>query len=173
MTKKKRKKKKNKSKFNIKQLFNSTKFLLLVFVLLLILVITLVVLCIGKEKEASENGFANISFSLNKLKLPVEFNINASTLAQTDEYIFKVTNFNGKKVSNKEIKYTVIVENNTNSSISITVNDMDDNLMTNQKYTKFTDTLKKDKKEAVYYHVKTTSAGNLDSKDLINIRIED
>lgn len=173
--KKTMKKKKNtkKKKINIKEIINSTKFLSVIFFLLLILVIVLVVLCSIKSKEEDIKGFANMTFSLVEGETPIKFNVNAYTLAGTDEYIFKVTNFKGNKVSDEEIKYTVTIENNTNSVISVTVNDMNEDLMVNQKSTELKDTLKKGKKEAVYYHVKTVSAGDLGKKDLINIKIED
>ena len=167
-----KKKSKNK-KFNYKEIISSTKFLSVIFFLLLVLVIVLAVLCSIKNKEEKTNGFANMTFSLIEGDLPILFNVNAYTLAGTDEYIFKVTNFKDKKISKDEINYTVTIENNTNCVISVTVNGLDEDLMTNQKSTELKDTLKKGEKEAVYYHVKVVSAGNKKKKDLINIKIDD
>lgn len=163
-------KKKSKKKENF---FTSNKFLTIIFVLLLIVVSILVVLCVKKSKEVEENGFANMNFYLVEDNKPIEFGINALNLSQTDEYIFKVTNFKGKKVNKKEKKYVVTIENTTDCVISVTVNDLDKNVMTNQESTVLTDTLKANKKEAVYFHVKVKSSGKLNDKDLINIRIEE
>lgn len=166
MTKKSTKKENKKESF-----FKSNNFLKLVFGLLLVLVIVLVILCIIKSKEADNSGFANMSFSIVDDK-PASFGINALNLSQTDEYIFKVTNYKGDKINKKEKKYNVTIENNTDCVISVTVNDLDDNVMTNQESTLLTDTLKGGEKESVYYHVKVKSAGKLDEKDLILVKIE-
>jgi ABC-type Na+ efflux pump permease subunit len=167
-----KKKKKKKNKFDIKEFLKSTKFLTVVFILLLILVIVLAILCGIKSKEYETGGFANISFSLGEDNKPIEFGINAATLAQTDEYIFKVTNYKGKKINKKKKDYTVIIENNTDCVISVTINDLNDNVMLNQESTELKDTLKAKEKEAVYYHVKVKSFGELEPTDLINIKID-
>ena len=169
MTKKKKKKKKT----SIKDFFKSTKFLTIIFILLIILVSILVVLCVIKSKDADTKGFANISLALVEDNKPLDFSINALTLSQTDEYIFKITNYKGNKVNKKEKEYKVIIENNTDCIISVTINDLDENVMKNQESTELIDTLKANKKEAVYYHVKVKSAGDLKDMDLINVRVED
>ena len=167
MTKKKSKKKKT----TIKDIVTSTKFLTIVFILLLILVVFLVIICSIKENNAKTDGFANMNFPILKEETSIEFSINAFTLSQTDEYIFKVTNFKDKKINKKKLDYTVTIENDTNSVISVTVNDVGEDVMVNQKSTVLNDSLKKDEKEAVFYHVKVISNGELDKKDLINIKI--
>ena len=149
----------------------SNKLLTIVFFLLLALVILLIVLCVIRNNEYKTDGFANLSFYLNGEESPIEFSINANTLAETDEYIFKITNFKKNKINKEKLDYTVTIENTTNSVISVTVNDVGEDLMINQESTELKDTLKKDKKEAVYYHVKVSSHGELTDKDLINVRI--
>lgn len=166
------KKNKNKKK-NFKEFFKSTKFLTIIFILLIVLVSILVVLCVIRSDEAKENGFANMRFDLVGDNKPIDFGINALTLSQTDEYIFKVTNFKGNKINKKEKKYTVTIENETDCVISVTVNDLDQDVMTNQESTILTDTLKGKEKEAVYFHVKVKSAGELNDKDLIKVQIEE
>ena len=164
--------KKNNKKKKEESFFKSTKFLLIIFILLFILVSVLGVLCVIKNKEAKIKAFSNINFALVDDNEPISFGINALTLAQTDEYIFKVTNYKGKKVNKKKREYKVIIENKNDCIISVTVNDLEDNVMTDQESTELTDTLKAKEKEAVYYHVKVKEAGDLDSQDLIRIRIE-
>ena len=164
-----KKKKKNRS---IKSFFKSTKFLKIIFILLIILVVFLVVLCVIKDKESKDNGFANISFPLVEDSKPIEFGINALTLSQTDEYIFKVVNFKDNKINQKKREYTVTIENKLDCVISVTINDQKENLMINQESTILTDTLKSKEKETVYYHVKVKSSGELGDRDLINVRID-
>ncbi len=161
-----------KKKKNIKGFLTSTKFLTGVFVLLIIVVFILVILCVVRNNDSEINGFANMSFSLTDNNNPIEFGINAATLSETDEYIFKVTNYKGNKINKKKTNYKVTIENKTNCIISVTINDLDDNVMTNQEGTELVDTLKANEKEAVYYHVKVKSSGELNSKDLIGVKIE-
>ena len=167
------KNKTKKKKGSIKDFLKSTKFLAIIFILLLILVSVLVVLCVIRSNESETKGFANISLALVDDNKPMDFSINALTLSQTDEYIFKITNYKGDKVNKKEKEYKVIIENNTDCIISVTINDLEENVMKNQNSTELIDTLKANKKEAVYYHVKVKSSGNLKDMDLINVRVED
>lgn len=164
--------KKQKSKKTSKDLLNSVKNLTIVFILLLILVIFLFILCVIKYKESKENEFANMVIPVYELNTDYEFNINAKTLSEVNEYVFKITNYKKGKINTKKIPYKIEIKNDTNSKIKVTKNDSNKNLMTNKKETIIDqNTLKIDKKENIYYHIKITKSANLTAKDLIYIKI--
>ena len=163
---------KKKNKKTTEDLLNSTKKLMIVFILLFVLVIFLFVLCVIKYKESKENEFANIVIPVYELNTNYEFNINAKILSEVDEYTFKIVNYKNKEINKEEIPYKIEIKNNTKSTIKVTRNDAKKDLMNKQKE-KIIDeeTLKKDEKENIYYHIKITKANDLTKDDLIYVKI--
>ena len=165
-------KKKSKKKKTFKDIMNSTKTLLIIFSLLLVLVIFLVVLCVIKNKEADENLYANMVIPVYELNTNYEFSINAKTLSEVDEYVFKITNYKQEEINKEEIPYKIEIKNETNSIIKVTKDNSKKNLMKKQKQTVLKEiTLKKDEKDNIYYHVKINKNGELKKDDLIYIKI--
>lgn len=164
-------KKKTKKK-NIQDLLNSVKTLTIVFILLLILVISLLVLCVIKYKESKENAFANMVIPVYETDTNYEFNINAKILSEVEEYTFKIVNYRKKELNKEELPYKIEIKNDTNSVIKVTKNDSKKDLMKDQKETIIDEnTLKTDKKENIYYHIKITKSNDLTKDDLIYIKI--
>ena len=164
-------KKKTKKK-NIQDLLNSVKTLTIVFILLLILVISLLVLCVIKYKESKENAFANMVIPVYETDTNYEFNINAKVLSEVEEYTFKIVNYRKKELNKEELPYKIEIKNDTNSVIKVTKNDSKKDLMKDQKETIIDEnTLKTDKKENIYYHIKITKSNDLTKDDLIYIKI--
>ena len=164
-------KKKNKKK-NVQDLLNSVKTLTIVFVLLLVLVISLLVLCVIKYKESRENAFANMVIPVYETDTNYEFNINAKILSEVDEYTFKIVNYRKKELNKEEMPYKIEIKNDTNSVIKVTKNDSKKDLMKDQKATIIDEnTLKTDKKENIYYHIKIAKSNDLTKDDLIYIKI--
>lgn len=164
-------KKKTKKK-NIQDLLNSVKTLTIVFILLLILVISLLVLCVIKYKESKENAFANMVIPVYETDTNYEFNINAKILSEVEEYTFKIVNYRKKELNKEELPYKIEIKNDTNSVIKVTKNDSKQDLMKDQKETIIDEnTLKTDKKENIYYHIKITKSNDLTKDDLIYIKI--
>ena len=163
---------KKKKQKNIQDLMKSVKTLTVVFALLLVLVIFLLVLCIIKYKESKENEFANIVIPVYETNSNYEFSINAKTLSEVGTYTFKIVNYMKTDINKEEIPYKIEIKNNTNSTIKVTKNDSKKNLMSNQEETIIDEvTLKKDKKENLYYHVKITKSKNITKDDLIYVKI--
>lgn len=168
---KKKSNKKNKKKFSLKELINSTKFLTVVFVLLVILVIVLSVLCYIKNEEEKNYKPSDISIPVLKSNSESSFSINASLLAYSKEYVFKVTNYNKKDINKDKTDYKITISNTNDCVIKVTKNDSKTDLMKDQKETVINGKFDSDEKKEVYYHVKVTSYGNLEGENLINIKI--
>ena len=164
-------KKKTKKK-NAQDLLNSVKTLTIVFISLLILVISLLVLCVIKYKESKENAFANMVIPVYETDTNYEFNINAKILSEVEEYTFKIVNYRKKELNKEELPYKIEIKNDTNSVIKVTKNDSKKDLVKDQKETIIDEnTLKIDKKENIYYHIKITKSNDLTKDDLIYIKI--
>ena len=166
-------KKKNKKKKTFKDLMNSTKTLTVIFLLLLVLVIFLIVLCVVKNNELDKNKFANMVIPVYELNTDYEFNINAKTLSEVNEYVFKITNYKKDEINKEEIPFTIEIKNDTKSVIKVTKNNSEKDLMKSQKQTIIKEeVLKKEEKEDIYYHVKITKNNGLTREDLIYIKIK-
>ena len=101
-----------------------------------------------------------------------EFSINAKVLSEIDKYTFKIVNYKKNKINDEELSYKIEIKNNTNSIIKVTKNDSKKDLMKDQKETIIDEnTLKKDTKDNIYYHIKTTKYNDLTKDDLIYIKI--
>ena len=165
-------KKKTKKKKTSEDLLNSTKKLTIVFVALLVLVILLFIVCVIKYKESKENEFANMEIPIYELNTDYEFNINAKVLSEVDEYVLKIVNYKKGEINKKEIPYKIEITNDTNSIIEVTKDDSKKDLMKDQKETILDEiTLKKGKKQSIYYHIKITKFKDLTKNDLIYIKI--
>lgn len=165
-------KKQNKKK-SVQDLLNSVKILTTVFILLLVLVVFLVVLCIIKYKESKENAFANMIIPVYETNTDYEFSINAKILSETDEYVFKIVNYKKDEINKEELPYKIEIKNDTDSTVKVTKDDNKKDLMKNQKEAIIDEsTLKKDKKQNIYYHIKITKSKDLTKDDLIYIKIK-
>ena len=164
--------KKKQNKKNVQDLLKSVKTLTVVFILLLVLVIFLLVLCVIKYKESKANAYANMVIPVYEVNTDYEFSINAKILSEVDEYVFKIVNYKNKEINKEEIPYKIEIKNDTNSIIKVTKDDSKKDLMKNQKETIIDEnTLKKDTKENIYYHVKITKINDISKDDLIYIKI--
>lgn len=164
--------KKKKKKKTIKNLLDSTKTLTILFIGLLVLVILLVVLCVIKNNEANKNKYANMVIPVYELNTDYEFSINAKTLSEVGKYVFKITNYKKDEINKEEIPYTIEIKNETDSTIKVTKDNSKKDLMKDQKSTKLEKiTLKKDKKDDIYYYIKIDKKGSLTNEDLIYIKI--
>ena len=164
--------KKKQNKKNVQDLLKSVKTLTVVFILLLALVIFLLVLCIIKYKESKANAYTNMVIPVYEVNTDYEFSINAKILSEVDEYVFKIVNYKNKEINKEEIPYKIEIKNDTNSIIKVTKDDSKKDLMKNQKETIIDEnTLKKDTKENIYYHVKITKINDISKDDLIYIKI--
>lgn len=170
-TKSKKKNKKIKNKFSFKELINSTKFLTVVFILLIILVIVLSVLCYIKTEKEKKYKPSDISIPVLSSNTQSGFGINAATLAYSKEYVFKITNYNKKEINKEKTDYKITIINRNDCVVKITKDDSDVDLMKNQEETIITGSLNSEEKEEIYYHVKITSFGELEGKDLISVEI--
>ena len=163
---------KKKKQKNVQDLLKSVKTLTVVFVLLLVLVIFLLVLCVIKYKESKANEFANMVIPVYETNTNYEFSINAKTLSEVEDYTFKIVNYKKNGINKEEIPYKIEIKNNTNATIKVTKDDSKKDLMKNQEETIIDEvTLKKDKKENIYYHIKITKSKDLTKDDLIYIKI--
>lgn len=163
---------KKKKKKTAQDLLNSVKTLTIVFILLLVLVIFLFVLCAIKYKESKENEFANMVIPIYEVNTDYEFSINAKVLSEIDNYTFKIVNYKKNKINTEEMSYKIEIKNNTNSIIKVTKNDSNKDLMKEQEESIIDEnTLKKDTKDNIYYHVKITKTKDISKDDLIYIKI--
>ena len=156
----------------IKEIVTSTKFLKLVFLLLCILIVVLIVLIMQAKSELKKNPPGNITIPVKKDSRDFDFNISAYALAESNEYLIKITNTRNK-VSNKEkVNYKIAIRNENDCVISVTKNKSNKNLITDQKLTIIDNqTLDAEHLDNDYYHVKVISKGKLDKKDLINVKV--
>ena len=163
---------KKKKQKNIQNLMKSVKTLTVVFSLLLVLVIFLLVLCVIKYKESKENEFANMVIPVYETNTNYEFNINAKVLNEIGVYTFKIVNYKKNDINKEEMPYKIEIKNTTDSTIKVTKGDSKTDLMKKQEDTIVDEvTLKKDKKENIYYHIKITKAKNITKDDLIYVKI--
>ena len=101
-----------------------------------------------------------------------EFSINAKVLSEIDNYTFKIVNYKKNKINAEEMSYKIEIKNNTNSIIKVTKNDSNKDLMKEQEESIIDEnTLKKDTKDNIYYHVKITKTKDISKDDLIYIKI--
>ena len=162
-----------KGKNVIKGFFSSLLFLKIFFGVLIILVITLGVLIYQKESNLEEKEDAHITVPVYQVGTDFEFGIDAALLNKESnkEYILKITNYKGNKKIKEDVPYQIIVENPTDSVISIKKNHDKDNLMQEQKTTIIEDVMPSKDKVDVYYHIVIDSVGNLQNNDFYSVKI--
>ena len=163
--------KKKKKKLGFKEVVSSKKVLSIIFFLLLILVIVLIILCVIKTKN-DKYVAANIVIPVFEENTNFEFSLDAKSLSELNEYIFKIVNYRKNKINKDKIKYQIEVVNNTDSLLEVKIDDQGKNLMTNQQDSIFDEvTLSNEEKESIYYYVKLKDIKNLKKDDLIYIRV--
>jgi len=181
-TKPKKEKKKNKNtkkttkkqentKKTFKEIITSTKFLSVVFILLLMLVVFLSVMAYSMRETNKDLKYKpKITLPLVQENDELGFSINALELAESKEYVFKITNYKKDKVIAVNIPYTLKIENGTDSIIEVYEDNSKKDLMQNQR------SLVLDNQEMpskttkdIYYHVKMKKKGTLHAQDMINI----
>jgi predicted lipase len=163
---------KKKKKKTFKDFINDTKTLTVLFFILLALVIFLIVLCVIKNNEQDKNQYANMVIPVYELNTKYEFNINAKTLSEVDEYVFKIVNYKKNELNKEEIPFKVEIKNDTSSVIKVTKDASKKDLMKDQKSTILPEiTLSNKEEESVYYHVKIVKSKGLTRDDLIYITI--
>lgn len=151
---------------------NNNKGLKITFCGLLVLVIGLLIACIIMNNEAENNKYANMTIPVYEEGSNYEFSINAKTLSETDEYIFKVVNYKGKSINKEKIKYRIEINNETDSKIEVTMNNDKTNLMKDEKSTILEEKeLSNKTKENVYYYIRIKSYNKLNKDDLIYVKI--
>lgn len=164
---------KEKEHHTMKEFFSSLLFLKIFFGILIILVIVLGVLIYQKESQSEEEELAHITVPVYQVGTGFEFGIDAALLSKESnkEYILKITNYKGNKKIKEDVPYQIIVENPTDSIISIKKNHDKDNLMQEQKNTIIEDVMPSKDKADIYYHIVIDSVGNLQNNDLYSVKI--
>ena len=163
---------KTNQKMGLKDKINSLLVLKIIFVLLVVLVIVLGIIVYQRSNDENYSVKANIVIPVVTAGDEFDFSINASALAQSNTYVFKVTNYKDKTINSIEIPYQVTIENGTNSVIKVTKNGESKDLMIDQKNTVINgESLGKDKRNYAYYTVKMTSHGDIGSQDIISVKI--
>ena len=168
------KKKDKKEKKTIKEIINSTPFLLTVFLLLLITVIILGCIIHKKDYEKAQAFDSNMVIPLYEIETSFTFGIDAKALSKLDsrEYVIKLTNYKGEKVEEEEMTYQVFVENLTDSVISLRKGDSKKNLMTDQKNTLIDEVMESSsEKEETYIYVHLDSFKKIEDGDFIHVKI--
>lgn len=171
MADKKKKTIKKSKKKTIKKVLTTEKILLIVFCLLLILVITLFSIILQKHQERIKNPPANMVIPIYKEYTSYHFSISALGLSEKKEYLFKITNYRGKKINSDDINYEIKIENDTNSIIKVTKEKDNNNLITNQKNSIIEGKISSSNKKENIYRVSMDSHEKLTEKDFIRIEI--
>ncbi len=171
-TKRKNKKKELGFYQKLTNFFSSTAFLTFVFVLLVIIVAFLIVLVHQKRKEVGDELHANIVIPIYKKDADFEFSISAVDLKKSKEYVFKVVNYMKDIVNQEDVSYKITIKNPTDSVISLTKNDDNNNLMKLQKETVLdNEILMSKEQDEVFYFVHFKKVGKLKNDDLITVHI--
>ena len=171
MTQKKKSTTKKNNKKKKKQIISSDKILLIVFCGLLVTVIVLLGLVLYKKHEKEANPPANIVIPIYKDFTSYHFSVSALGLSQKDNYIFKITNYRGKKINQNDINYEIKVENSTDSVIKITKNNKEKDLMKDNKNSIIDGKITSNKKVEDSYRITMSSHKKLKDKDFIRIEI--
>lgn len=156
-----------------KKVFDSTNILKVIFAILVVVVIVLSVIVIKKKQEMKGEVKANIVIPIVNKAQAAPFSVNLRALdASKGEYIFKVTNYSGKKVNSEDINYVIDVRNTTDTKIELTKYGSNKNLLVGQEEEIVEGgLLSKNEKENDYYVVKISSAGKLTKDDYVNIKV--
>lgn len=145
----------------------------IVFIALVILVCILLIVVISKKKENESKLFASMVFPVVEEKSSLPFSIDLTEVDEDDEYVFKVTNYRGDEVIDKDINYKITITNDTSAKIKLYRGKSNVDLMKDQKSTVLSDLkLYKNEKEDIYFRVTFDNLDNVKKDDFINILIE-
>ena len=164
-------KKQDKKKKTFKEVITSTKFLSVVFILLLMLVVFLSVMAYSMREANKDLKYKpKITLPLVQENDELGFSINALELAESKEYVFKITNYKKDKVIAVSIPYTLKIENGTDSIIEVYENSSKKDLMQNKRSLVLDNQeMPSETTKDIYYHVKMKKKGQLHDQDMINI----
>ena len=164
-------KKQDKKKKTFKEVITSTKFLSIVFILLLMLVVFLSVMAYSMREANKDLKYKpKITLPLVQENDELGFSINALELAESKEYVFKITNYKKDKVIAVSIPYTLKIENGTDSIIEVYENSSKKDLMQNKRSLVLDNQeMPSETTKDIYYHVKMKKKGTLHAQDMINI----
>ncbi len=150
----------------------SLNLLKIVFCLLIVLVIVLSVVVVKKKQEFNDKVNANIAIPIINKETEAAFSINLKSLSEKGQYIFRISNSRANDINTEDLNYTIYVQNNTDSKISLTKYGSDKDLITNQQETIINGgKVAKNEKVSEYYVVKITDAGSLGKKDMVNVKV--
>ena len=145
----------------------------IVFIALVILVCILLIVVINKKKENENKLFASMVFPVVEEKSTLPFSIDLTEVDEDDEYVFKVTNYRGDEVIDKDINYKITITNDTSAKIKLYRGKNNVDLIKDQKSTVLIDLkLYKNEKEDIYFRVTFDNLDNVKKDDFINILIE-
>lgn len=164
---------KNKKKESSKNIVTSDYILLGVLILLIFVVIGLGTGVYYKKQKIDSQITASIVMPMLKENDEKSFSLDVNELIKNGEYIFKVSNFRGNIVSNKDINYTVTVNKEDNVKVKLIKNDSKDNLFDNNVNTTVTDKIlmKKKVKEFDYYTISILEYSDIKEDEKVGIII--
>lgn len=167
----KKRKKRKKKKITIKEFLLSEQFLKIVFIALTALVLILLYFVYRKNKIDKDKVKANMVIPLKEFDNKYSFQIELKSLVDK-KYLFKVTNYRGNDVNNEDVYYTLTVNNDTESVISVTKDD--NKKVIGSKIIAETDAIKLDKGEKIedYYYVEIENENKITDDEMIQIIIE-
>ena len=156
-----------------KKIFTKDNLLLAIFIFLVFLVVFLGVKVAQKYNKEKDIIKANITIPLMKKDDKAVVEIDLNELSKQDEYVFKITNYRNEELITENIPYKITVLNETDTTIELKRDKINNNLITNQKETVI-DSLRlyKDKKEEIYFHVRILKKGNIKPKEVVKIIVE-
>ena len=145
----------------------------IVFIALIILVCILLFVVITKKKDNENKLVANMVFPVIEEETSLPFSIDLTEVSEDDEYIFKVTNYRGDNVIDKDINYKITIKNDTTAKIKLYRGKTNVDLMKDQNNTEITDLkLYKNEKEDVYFRVTFDNLDGVKKDEFVNIIIE-
>ena len=166
-------KKKKKNRMKEKSFWEQDGVLKIVFGLLIVAVLILTVLVFQKNQDSKKEVSSDLVIPIVGENTDFAFNINALALSNSDEYVFKITNYQKDTINDDTISYEVQILNKTNAVIEVTKDDEEKDLMQEQASTIIVgENIPGGEKFDTYYHVKMIQTTALDSKEFIQVKIE-
>lgn len=153
----------------------STKTLTIVFVCMFTFVIVLGGFLVNRKLNEDPN--ANMLIAILEKEKRYSFHINASALAEEEDYLLKVVNYRGDTISQEDVNYSITFSNPTDCKISVkkieNKKEEKEELMKDQESTKVSEQkLEKSEKNEIWYKISVVKKGNLKNNDLIGVSIE-
>lgn len=131
---KKKNSKKNKNNKKIKWFISKDNYLYYIFFILLIIVVILGVMVYSKKDDTLDLG-VDLIVPIMEDNDSRSLTLDLNALKDRGYYLIKVTNYNSKKVNDKKIKYSIWIDNDSKSSITVVKDDEKKNLMIDQDST--------------------------------------